>query len=87
MDTEKIKKIIDKVRKMYKYDKRLKQILAVPAHIKLVEEKGEIYLSSIQFSYYGDGVYVFNGQIRYSPEYGPDEVLIKYSSLDELLEL
>ena len=88
MNEEIICKIIAKVRQMYKYDKRLADILATTASIKGSETpEGKIEFSSITWSFYGNQIVAGRHRIVYSPEYGEDEELITYSDFNELISL
>lgn len=84
-----IKRIIAKVRSMYKYDKKYKDILANRAYIDLSEntESGDIELNSISFDNY-DRIFIYPTKVLYIPYDGYDKkILATYQNWDELLAL
>lgn len=84
---KKIKEIIAKVRMMYKYDNRFKDIVKMKPSICLEEtDSGDLVLRSIDWSWY-DSLYVYPTGITYSPEHGNSKELITYNNWNELLEL
>lgn len=59
-----IENIIRKTRERYKYDKRLSEILARPANVRLIEDNnGKIVLDSIKFSTGYDEIFVYNTRL------------------------
>lgn len=80
--------IIAKVRQMFKYDKRFKDILKIPALVHCCETKNNgVELTNIIWSFYGDQIIVGKHRIVYSPEHGNTEELITYKNFDELLNM
>ena len=79
-----ILQVITKVREMYKFDNRLKEIIKQNANVELRERDGKLELSSISFNWY-DSLVICNGKIVYKPEYGNNEVLYTYNKLEDLL--
>ena len=78
--------IITKVRRMYKYDSNIKDIVAQTAKATLVERNGKLVLAHIDFNYY-DKVCVSSNSITYHPEHGYPQKLITYRDFYHLLEL
>ena len=84
---QKILAIVDKVRNMYRFDKRYKAILETKPNIMLgINDEGNLELESISWNYY-DAIYASNEQIALHPEYGSNATLIEYNGWDELLAL
>ena len=81
---ELILRIIAKVRQMYKYDNRFKDILDQNAAVELREKDGKLESASIQFCWY-DMIIVCNGRIVYKPEYGCDQVLYTYDNFENFI--
>ena len=80
--------IIAKVRQMFRYDKRFKDILKTPASVHCSETKNnEIELTSIIWCFYGYQIIVGKHRITYSPEHGNTEELTTYKNFDELLNM
>lgn len=84
----KIKRIIAKVRSMYKYSSEYKALLEFPANVSLRENKetGDLEIESIYFQYY-DFLYIYDNKIIYISEYGRKELLLTYNGWDELLSM
>lgn len=83
-----IKQIIKKVRSMYRYDNRVRDILLLPASIRVQENEDEsIYVASIIFGT-SDIVAVSSNVIKYySFTKNEWETLIEYSDYNELLNM
>ena len=84
-----IKRIVAKVRSMYKYDKKYKDILANRAYIDLSEneETGDIELNSINFDNY-DRICIYPTKVLYISYNGYDrKTLATYQDWDEFLSL
>ncbi len=87
---EEIKRIVDKVRHMYKFDTVLKDIITRPASIRVSEQNGELVIEGIIFNYFGtnDKVTVVSDAIRhYKQETDEWITLIKFRNFDELLNM
>lgn len=80
------KKIIQKVRSMYKYDTLLKDIVKTSAKVTVSEKDGELYLSHITFQWY-DALVVSSSGITYTPDMGCTRKIISYDGFDELLNM
>ena len=84
---ELIKNVINKVRTMYKYDTLIKDIVSQRAEITLVENNGQLKISTITFDNY-DYVVVSANKITYHPEIGGgSRTLISYDGFEQLLEM
>ena len=84
---QKILAIVNKVRNMYRFDKRYKAILEAYPSITLgVDDEGNLELKSISWNYY-DTICASKDQITLHPEYGSDATLIEYNGWNELLWL
>ena len=80
-----IKRIIAKVRSMYKYNQEYSELLSLRADISLDEnENGDINLSSICFKYYGS-FYISPTRIIHTKEDGRRTIVITYNGWDALL--
>lgn len=80
------KKIIQKVRSMYKYDTLLEDIVKTSATVTISERDGELYLSHITFNWY-DVLVVSSSGITYTPDMGRTREIISYDGFDELLNM
>lgn len=82
-----IKQIIEKVRTIYKYDEKYKEILGRKASITVCEDKdGNIQLEAIYFSWY-DEILVSKSGIIFKPSYGENQTILRYSSFEEFLKM
>lgn len=82
-----IKKIIAKVRSMYKYNSEYVELLSLKADVSLDEnENGDLELSFIRFRYYGS-IYIYSDRIIHTTEEGRKTLLITYNGWDALLSL
>ena len=82
------KKVIAKVRAIYKYDLTYAELLKNHPEIKFFENKnGELELNSICFSDGYNHFIVTNKEIIFDPYYGEHKTLTKYSNLEELLKM
>lgn len=86
MDIKLINQIISKIRNIYRYHPKYKNILKQKAIIDLSETDDGIILSSISFNDW-DRITLSNTNVVYHPEYGDWEVLLEYTSWDEFLQL
>lgn len=86
MDIKLINQIISKIRNIYWYHPKYKNILKQKAIIGLSETDDGIILSSISFNDW-DRITLSNTNVEYHPEYGDWEVLLEYTSWDEFLQL
>lgn len=90
---EKIIKVIDKVREMYKYIDFLKEVLSSSPHINLVYDDDNLVTNSIVFSHDNCTLSVLPNKIEYRVKsYYPNEDLelktfTEYTDFDELLSL
>lgn len=80
------KKIIQKVRSMYKYDTLLKDIVKTSATVTVSEKDGELYLAHITFKWY-DILVVSSSGITYTPDMGCTRKIISYDGFDDLLNM
>lgn len=82
-----VKLIISLVRKRYKYDTLLQNIVSQSAQISFCEQKdGSIELNSISFDFY-DRLTIYSKNIYFSPEHGPGRSILEYQNWEELLKI
>ena len=82
------KKVIAKVRSMYKYDSTYAELLKRHPEIKLKETKnGEFELNSIHFTDGYNSIYIGSKSIWFDPYRSENKTLITYSNLEELLKI
>ena len=83
---EHIKKIIEKVREVGKYNPDISDIVKRNAHINISESKGVLELSSIEFNWYDRLVITSNG-IFLHKEHGQGKDILKYKNWEEFLKM
>ena len=84
---EKILDIIKKIREMYRFDKRYKNILIANPHIALkLNTKGNVVLDYISWNNY-DSICATEKHITFHGEHGAKDTLIEYNGWDALLKL
>ena len=86
---EELKQIIEKVRTMYRYNKKLESILANPASIRIVEENGDLKPMSIIFDNYDkDIIAITSKSIKYFDcKQNEWEILAEFNDFEELLSM
>ena len=85
---EDIKRIIDKVRQMYKFDTNLKDVITQPVSVRINEQDGSLKIQGIIFNYFGinDKVTVVSDAIRYyKKETDEWTTLMEFRDFDESL--
>ena len=83
---KKISSIIKKIRQIYKYDNRIKNLIKKSANVELVVDDNTVVIHCVSFSDY-DKLYIYSNRIVFAPEIGHPEVLLKYASWSELLNM
>lgn len=83
---EKIIKIVDKVRTIFKYDIEKQEIIKTNPSISLEYKNNELNIVSIEFNYY-DILCITPTKVIFIPEFGNKKILFKYDNYDELLNL
>ena len=89
LSMENLQEIISKVRQMFKFDTRVREIVTEPVSIRMEEKDNEIRIASIIFNYFGDSnLTVLPDCIKYYEKEKNDwETIITYTNFDELLSL
>ena len=83
---KKISSIIYKIRQIYKYDNRIKNLIKKSANVELVVDDNTVVIHCVSFSDY-DKLYIYSNRIVFAPEIGHPEVLLKYARWSELLNM
>lgn len=80
----KIIAIIEKVKSMFRYDRKLSDTIQMDPQVICKYKDGELKLREIRFDDYSR-VSVYESYISYIPERGNSSTLIEYKDWDELL--
>ena len=86
---ENLQEIISKVRQIFKFDTRVREIVTEPVSIRMEERDNEIRIASIIFNYFGqNNLTVLPDCIKYYDKEKNDwEIIISYENFNELLNL
>ena len=82
----KISSIIYKIRQIYKYYNRIRNLIKKNANVELIVDDNTMVIHCVSFSDY-DKLYIYSNRIVFAPEIGHPEVLLKYASWSELLNM
>lgn len=87
MEMTKVKRIIEKVRKMYQYAPNIMNYVHSRASVHFEEDgDGELYLDYIEIGMY-DKLIISSKRITLVPEHGSSTTLLEYDGWDTLLAL